>query len=223
MQSGAVFIPHYTGTGALGRNNISVFDLDNIPLHRRSFFPSSGLALSLLTIFGVVIFFVLIFEWADSNIRVGRRSDPLLRNTFHWSIVGKIFWTILLSLLAITFIANFVSALEPQNNLASNLSGLSYFLFVLLPFCTAVPALFLSAKRSGDKTFRKSAEWFGFALLFLVLAVGVVSLIWGNSNIPLNSFSVLLLLPLTGMSYSLYKCSRSLVPLNRISLDIPKT
>lgn len=56
-----------------------------------------------LTNFGVI----LVFGWIDSSVRIARRSDPLRRNTLHWTKLRIFIWVIL----SIAILGNLASVL----------------------------------------------------------------------------------------------------------------
>ena len=150
----------------------------------------------------VSIGFIVIFFWLDSTIRVAQRSDPLLRDTLHWSklryFVGLITVGATISALA-TLIYSDMPFLPPI--------GGSLFL--------GGAALLVSAKRSGDPTFRKHLKWLGLAITLLFFG--------GELWTPVSKLNSDLVpaVPYAGFAiaaYCLYRSARSLVPLGRLSL-----
>jgi hypothetical protein len=150
------------------------------------------------------------FTWADSSIRVGRRSDPLLRDPFHWSKLRLVLWPlVLLTLLGYL--------------LQGDLSFIGLSSYVILGI--SVLPILVAAKRSGDPYYRRSLKWFGFSVAVLVAQNLGFSLIISASGqgivySPLAFvWSILAnfaIVPV--MFYGIYMCARSLVPLNRLSL-----
>jgi len=152
----------------------------------------------------------LTFAWIDSSVRVGRRTDPLLRDPLRWSKVRLVLWPLLLLSLLGFF------------PLRSGVNGIAILSFVLLGI-SVLPVL-MAASWSGDRYYRRSLEWFGFALAMLVVQnIGFDTLMPGLGTGIVNSssgfiWSILanfVLVPV--LFYGIYMCARSLVPLNRIS------
>jgi hypothetical protein len=175
---------------------------------------------------------IVLFAWADSSIRVGRRTDALLRDSFRWSSVRWVLWPImLLCLVAYNISEIFCNA----NGVCSvggallNDVGSAAFLLEFVILGVTVVGVFTTARRAGDYGYRRSLEWFGLSLaailalnagfvplttsalsLYNVFAFSAVDLVWGL-------VANLLLLPFTAFCF--YKCSRTLVHLNRLSLS----
>jgi hypothetical protein len=159
-------------------------------------------ASGILAYFGALTFFV----WIDSSIRVARRSDPLRRDTLHWS---KLRWFFGFLIIVGTFFALLFNATSVTFVRATPFYG-PVGLVILLGGI----ALLRSASRSGDLSLRRHLKWFG---LFAVLA-------WATTIAESEAFANFLL-PDQGVlqavtyslflvsSYSLYKSARSLVPL----------
>lgn len=158
---------------------------------------------------------------------VSHRSDPLLRETLHWGRLRIVVWSLAISSVAAVFLILVVSAFAPVSTspFISNLVTFPQIVVNLSVLITAIPALLLSARRSGDAVFRRSLKWFGFfGIAYLLLFVWyIVSLfIVGFANYP----NVGIVIPLvtigyiiTGSeAYCLYRSARSLVPLNKLSL-----
>jgi len=152
------------------------------------------------------------FAWIDTSIRVGRRTDPLLRDPLQWSRVRLVLWPLLLLSLLGFF------------PLRSGLNGTAVFSFVILGI--SVLPILMAAKWSGDRYYRRSLEWFGFALVALVvqnigfntLMPGLgTGLVYSSSGFVWTIFANLVFVPV--LFYGIYMCARALVPLNKISLD----
>jgi hypothetical protein len=145
------------------------------------------------------------FAWIDSSIRVGRRTDPLLRDPLRWSKTRQVLWPLLLLSLLVFFMG-------PEGLLSFIIVGVS-----------VIPVL-KAAEWSGDRYYRRSLEWFGAAIVVLVVQnVGFNTLVPGLGTGVVYSpmglvwsiFANFALVPI--MFYAIYKCARSLVPINRIS------
>jgi uncharacterized membrane protein (DUF485 family) len=149
------------------------------------------------------------FAWVDSSIRVGRRSDPLLRDPLHWSRLRLVLWPLLL----LTFLGYLIQG---------ELSYIGLFSYVILGI--SVLPISMAARRSGDPYYRRSLEWFGFSIALLVLqnlgfsplisATGL-GIVYSPLAFVWSIFANFGIVP--AMFYGIYMCARSLVPLNRFS------
>jgi uncharacterized membrane protein YhaH (DUF805 family) len=179
----------------------------------------STLGSAQLVLYGVLP--PVLLGWADSSIRVGRRSDPLLRDTFRWSDTRWAFWGLMVLCVAAFFAGGGLTA---SSGYDSGIAGAG-FVVAFIVLGVSVVAVFLAAKRSGDTNYRRSLEWFGaIVVLILIMNAGFIVLNTFVSSMfeytPADFvwaiFTNLALIPLTW--YSAYRCSRSLVPLNRMPL-----
>jgi hypothetical protein len=160
--------------------------------------------------------FIVIFYWIDASALAARRSDPLLRDTLHWTRVRLLFWPVILILAGIAMsidLYSIVTGLPPPAYLGP-LPGANF----LVILASGVAVLPISAGRSRDLAFRRHLEWFGVfaALLFAFIVESAVT------NLPaiadLTVFTTLeVAVPFTAGAYCLYRSARSLVPLNRFS------
>jgi hypothetical protein len=182
-------------------------------------------ALGILVSIFYTVFLLLFFPWIDSNIAVGRRSDPLLRNTFHWKTLRLVLWGIVLATFAIGWIGVAIFAytgFASAGNLAgiaNQLTNFGFSFMALAAIVPGIPVLLITARRSKDPTFRRSLKWFGVFLLFLAIEVS------GSSLIPTPNYAAITMVDVIGVFFSaligylLYKSAMALVPLNRIALD----
>ncbi len=171
---------------------------------------------------------VIVFGWADSSVRVSRRSDPLLRDTLRWSRLRIVVWLLAISSVVAVFLILTASAFVSVSTspFITNLVTFPQIVANLSVVLAAIPALLLSARRSGDAAFRRSLKWFGlFGVAYLLLfAWYIVSLfVVGFSNYPNGGIVIPLVTVgyiITGTeAYCLYRSAKSLAPLNRISLE----
>jgi hypothetical protein len=154
--------------------------------------------------------FTLIFLWIDLTVRIARRSDPLFRDTLRWSKLRYLFWFVTIGGAVGAFFTSVSSGFAE----ATPFGGALLF---------GAIALYLSAKRSGDRTFRRHLSWTALCIFLL----------WLGSQLqePLSHFvtdpylTQSLTWPLVlGGAYSLYKSARSLVPMGHLkSLETGST
>jgi hypothetical protein len=156
-----------------------------------------------------LVFAPIIFGWIDVSIRVGRRTDPLLRDPLRWSRLRLVLWPVLL----LTLIGFFLPGA----------TGLLSFAVIGI----AVIPVYMAAKWSGDLNYRLSLEWFALAIALVVIQnIGYNTLLQGFGTGIVYSppgfvwtvVANFALLPV--VFYSVYRCVRSLVPLNRM---VPET
>ncbi len=148
--------------------------------------------------FGTVFLVSLIlFYWIDSSMISARRSDPLLRDSLHWSKLRILLWILIVAWYLIDVI---LLTLNPTP------SVLLLGPVILVPLSGAL-SLSVVSRRSKDIAFRRHLKWFAVftVLLFFIIPLGA------------NIASYALIFP---AGYSLYRSARSLAPLNKISLDI---
>jgi hypothetical protein len=132
-------------------------------------FASTNRFLSLfqfgLTNFGAI----LVFGWIDSNVRVARRSDPLRRNTLHWTKLRIFIWGIL----SIAIVEGLVWAFVSDLNYLSSPAGLGGA-FLRSPFTPAaafgIVALAVNRRRISDITLKRHIKWLVFFVLILFFA-----------------------------------------------------
>ncbi len=178
----------------------------------------TGVANILVGIFYIVFLF-LFLPWVDSNINVGRRSDPVLRDALRWKKVRLFVWSIVILSLAVGLTGTGIGLYTGNSTtgISAQLVSVGFGAMALTAIAPGIPALLLTTRRSKDPAFRRSLKWFGIFLLLLV-----VNLIGGG--IPTPNYASMIAYDLVGVvvgafgGYSLYKCAVSLVPpLHRIS------
>jgi hypothetical protein len=152
-----------------------------------------------------LVFVPIILAWIDISIRVGRRTDPLLRDPLRWSKLRLVLWPVLVLTLIFFFLPGAEGVLS----------------FLVLAFA-AIPT-YLAARWSGDPNYNQSLEWFGLALVMSVIQnIGFNTLLQGVGTgivyTPVGFVWTVVanfaLEPI--IFYSIYRTARSLVPLNRI-------
>ena len=168
-----------------------------------------------LVTFSVIEAFVALvnFYFIDASVLVGRRSDPLLRDTLHWGTVRLFVWPAVVAVLAglISFAAYFQTTNVP---LSLQTSGLFGALFGLTWLSVAVIVLPITAYRSKDPRLHLHFAWYA-----LYVGLGYLPALFGNGAIVISTLvnGALLSVGLLFWGYALYKSARALVPLNRIS------
>jgi hypothetical protein len=180
-----------------------------------AFYGATGFYVNLLAAAFIATGSAAFFVWIDSTVLVARRSDPLQRDTLHWS---KVRYFIGIS----QTIGNFFNIL--YNVILINPTSLSYDLLGSPPLLGYIGttlllgaiALLLSARRSGDMTLRRHLKWFGLGAGLLFLA-GQVGSHWGVGSsdsifVPIATYSLFAI-----AAYCLYRSAKSLVPLGRLS------
>jgi hypothetical protein len=150
------------------------------------------------------------FAWIDTSIRVARTSDPLRRNTLHWTKLRVVLWVILI----LSIVGGLVTVVLLKTNYFSTPAGPQGD-FLYGPYgdniIFIIPALILSHKRTGDLILRKHLKW----LLIFVVVLFFTS---GLLNNPATSFprelgGVVLIVD----AYCLYRATRSLAPVSHIT------
>jgi hypothetical protein len=151
----------------------------------------------------------LTFAWVDSTIRLGRRTDPLLRDPLRWSKLRLGLWPLIL-----------LASIGIVSNGGDNPVFLSSFAIIAI----SVLPILMAARWSGDSHYRRSLQWFGIAVAGLVLQnVGFqtlmsglgTGLVYSTTGFIWSILANFVLVP--ALFYCIYMCARSLVPLNRVS------
>jgi hypothetical protein len=152
-----------------------------------------------------------LFYWIDASVLASRRSDPLLRDTFHWSKLRIPLWIVdllaigvTLSLLGYSEITGNVTLLNQVNAGTFNnaiLNFLSGFPLVLAIVCGIIFLSAIAVRAKWNKTLRRHFAWFALFLIFLFGILGF------NPAGPIVFVCA---------GFALYKSAKSLVPLNRI-------
>jgi hypothetical protein len=163
-----------------------------------------------LTNFGAI----LVFGWIDSNVRVARRSDPLRRNTLHWTKLRIFIWAIL----SIAIVGGLVSAFLGDINYLSSPADLGGA-FLESPFTPAaafgIIAMAVSRRRISDITLKRHIKWLVFFVLILLIATRLLE---HPSSLSTVRFIGELLLACG--AYFLYMAARSLSQLDHLKPNV---
>jgi hypothetical protein len=152
----------------------------------------------------------VIFYWIDASMLATRRSDPLLRDTLHWSSLRMVLWMILLVVGVPQMINGVLTGnytYIPGNDI---LGFLTVAGFTIIPLMGTV--LFaLVSRRSKDTTLRRHLAWFGLFVLSQAVTILFASSVYSGGGATY-------FVGFTFGGFFLYKSAKSLVPLNRLSL-----
>jgi hypothetical protein len=173
-------------------------------------FLIAGVLVSYTITYFLVLTFIL--YWVDVSALAARRTDPLLRDTLRWSKLRFVVWAMaaigaatLSTLVVITKSLDYGSSAPTGFSLVDELWIVPSF---VIPIVVSI-LLILMSRRSGDSALRRHLLWFGlFAFIqFSTILVASVS-----------GFAVYVVGFAIG-GYFLYRSARSLIPLNRLSLE----
>jgi hypothetical protein len=180
--------------------------LSGIPL---AYLPSAGQIFSLLPIFA----FGAMFYWIDASVLEARRSDPLLRYTFHWKQLRIAFWVLDISALVSIVAIEAATGGNPGGQAVDVIFNLPFYITVL----SGVTLLPTVAVRSKDKILRRHLVWFALFAGILAVSLSIASFV-------LADYLQELLTSVLGLylgAYCLYRSSKSLVPLKEKVLNRP--
>jgi hypothetical protein len=166
--------------------------------------------------------------WIDASVRVQRRLDPLRRDVLRWRGVriglwGYYFFVLFVDIL-LTLYDTFVLGQNPDT--PSGFSGPTGLSIILMVAATGAIYLPTIAKRSKDTLLRQHVKWFGFfmiATLFFYIVIALFFILFFSGInpsflfLPNGAFTFPIITFFGG--YFLYRSARSLVPLNRLSLE----
>jgi hypothetical protein len=173
------------------------------------------LQLAFSTNYAPIIPGVVTFIWVDSSVLAARRSDPLWRDTFHWSKVRVPAWAVMI----LGVVAFAVQLAFPQNGLLAQVGGLFVLYDVVGPYLIAVAILPVVARRSRDASIRRHLVWFaGYGVFFVLLWVNLLlGLIVLNGAVLYLDISQVLIIVVA--AYCLYMSAKSLVHLGAVRKD----
>ena len=171
--------------------------------------------------------FIVLYYWIDASVLAARRSDPLLRDSLYWSKIRVPLWIAIIDATIIpTLIMVYIGITSDTGGLnqlnAGTFGGpvVSFLLdnvvfnvTVVVPICGIIYLPVIAIRLKWDKGLRRHFLWFA------PVPVVVLFIFYGPlSGVP-DSFVTLMIsgLMLVIAGYSLYRSTKALVPLNRIS------
>ena len=135
---------------------------------------------------GVFVLFALgILYWVDTSIVASRRSDPLDRDTFHWSVVRRIIWVTALASFFLTILTGIVLPTQVGNSLPGwvNLGITVLFYFPIYSAAvSAVVVIPVAARRCRDLVFRRHLEYFFVFVVIQLVLGGTVGQFFQTAN-----------------------------------------
>jgi len=166
-----------------------------------------------VTALAFTLFLLSLFYFADITMKASRRSDPLLRDTLHWSRLRILLWAAMAVsfgiILVPTAYATITNNVPFLNDIGTGDFGNSLFNFdfnylIELPFVAAVPLAVVWFRAKWDRTLRRHFLW----LLIALAALFVTTFI-----------TVGFILVFLSAGYFLYRACRSLAPMSKIAVD----
>jgi hypothetical protein len=174
-----------------------------------------------------IILVILAFYLVDSSMRASQDSDPLSRDSLHWSKLRYMLWALnivgviaLFSALAEILATGNYSILSSPTGLFQGIVSFLASLPIFVTSFSAIVSLPVAAKRSKDKSLRRQLVWFALSVLTFLFPSFILT-----SFVPSIVASAQLTGYIQGLgftvgSYCLYKSARALVPLNRVAEEI---
>jgi len=170
------------------------------------------------------LLFIVLFYWIDRSVLASRRSDPLLRDTLHWSKLRLVLWAGVIITTVIPFVilgyvvATSNNALFAQMNngtlggpaIIDLIFGFMQNFPIIIPIVGLVYFPIISIRSKWDRNLRRHFIWFVPASLCLLLLFFGFSL-----PQPIGQFYSPFIVVVMG--YSLYRSAKALVPLNLVS------
>jgi hypothetical protein len=193
--------------------------------------PTSDTLLANIEQFSAFYFlFIVLFYWIDSSVLASRRSDPLLRDTLHWSKIRVFLWISIIVTTAIPFlILGYVAATSNQalfDQLNSGTFGGPVVSFILnavvfnfpvvIPICGLIYLPVIANRAKWDRSLRRHFLWFAPASVVMLLVF-----FGPTSGTPSSVGEIITPLLVVIMGYTLYRSAKALVPLNYLASSNP--
>jgi len=160
-------------------------------------------------------FFIGFYYYIDASIGAARPTDPLFRDTFHWTRVRLALWAYIVGA-AIVFS---LAAAVDKYNYGTGGTTPAFFqagIPTLIVIFSGAVVLPIAISRSKDKVLRRQLSWFATYMIWLILLVVGPFFI---SNAPNVAVLVVFLVG----AYPLYRSATSLVPLYEFSKEPGKS
>jgi hypothetical protein len=148
--------------------------------------------------------FIGTYYWIDASIRAARVTDPLNRDTWHWSKLRLAFWGYDIGAFFFFLIAGLLFGVAFSNGPPIFVVFLLGPLFIMV--FSGVVALPVAAHRSKDRILKKNLDWFGV----YVIVVLSFEFLW-SSFVNATNLEALIVEVVGG--YFLYRSAKSLAPL----------
>jgi hypothetical protein len=174
------------------------------------------------SVFGFLPFFsvlLAVFAYADKSVLVAIETDFFHRNTLGWLRVRRPAGVVFVAFMAVVVAVGELFSLGNQASVPPFWGAVAYYSFtvaavVVLAYSAA--ALIVGARRSSDRTLRRSISLFGYALSTLVLSLVLTS--------PLDQGSLAYVIINQGTAlvgiYLIYRSVMSLSPLGRVEKEV---
>jgi hypothetical protein len=179
-------------------------------------FPATG-PLSALGFLPFVAILLTFFAYADRSVLVAMETDFFHRNTLGWLRARRPAG--LLMLVSLVAVNALELSIPGQPPLWAPFVADSLFLVVAVDLGYATAALIVGARRSSDRTLRRSLLYLGFALATLVLDLILTT--------PLNGGTLPFVIISQGTAvvgiYLIYRSVTSLSPLGKIEKEVGAT
>lgn len=174
-------------------------------------FPSTGI----LSLVGALPFVSLIFvfvAYADRSVLVAMETDFFHRDTLSWLRVRWPAAIFIFSFVTALIIGGFILTPAEQSSFLGTLFNDLFFLVLAAILAYLAAALIIGARRSADRTLRRSILLLGLALGTLVLSIVV------TTPLTPGTLPYVILNQGTGVVgiYLIYKSVMSLSPLGRV-------
>ena len=166
-----------------------------------------------VTVIAFEALLLALFYFADVTVKASRRSDPLLRDTLHWSKVRIPLWLaisvsygVFLVVVAYGTITNNLAILNAisTGDFGNAVFNIDFNYLIYLPFVGVIPLVVVWFRAKWDRTLRRHFLWLIVALVMLFAT---------------TFLTVGFILVFLAAGYFLYRASRSLAPLSRLTRD----
>jgi hypothetical protein len=156
-------------------------------------------------------FFIGFYYFIDASIRAARLTDPLFRDTLHWTRVRLAFWVYDIGAAILFTIAAAVGSYGYGNG-GSTAAFFQADIPLLITLYSGAVVLPMAIRRSKDKILKRQLSWFAIWMACLVI------FIIGPSLVPNAPIVAGLVVFLAG-AYPLYRSATALVPLYRFEIS----